>query len=279
MEDSVISSTTTVVSPARKRQVKNQDNANVPAGYKRCSHCGELKPLSEFNKDKSKKDGYNAWCRCCTREAQKKWDATRREKKQTIKSEQNDTPRLPFNYQRKVKRMQALSFAPETKECSCCHKVKPMTEFSCNKSHIDGFENKCKHCMSNYRKQKREEKKQEAEAMKQTQKTHQNNVQTFEYLPIGTILYYIKNEKVWATPIKGVVIDVAQNGTLISYKIEDEPSASAKTIYQMEIGSTVFCNELDLMNYIIKKAGIKMDGEVMNKLAFKVTAETIGHYQ
>ena len=35
----------------------------------------------------------------------------------------------------------------------------------------------------------------------------------------------------------------------------------------------------DVMNYIIKKAGIKMDGEVMNKLALKVTAETIGHYQ
>ena len=270
MEGSVISSTTTVAAPAKKRQVKNQDDANVPVGYKRCSHCGKIKPLDEFYNNKSQPDGKRHECKDCTKESQKS---------HKLKSKQPETPKLPFNYQRKVKRMHALSFAPETKECSCCHKVKPMTEFSCNKAHTDGFENKCKHCMSDYRKQKREEKKQEAEAMKQTQKPHQNNVQTFEYLPIGTILYYIKNEKVWATPIKGVVIDVAQNGTLISYKIEDEPSASAKTIYQMEIGSTVFCNELDLMNYIIKKAGIKMDGEVMNKLAFKVTAETIGHYQ
>ena len=72
---------------------------------------------------------------------------------------------------------------------------------------------------------------------------------------------------------------MTQNGTLISYKIEDEPSASAGNVYQMEVGRTVFCNEIDLMNHIVKKAGLRMDGEVANKLAFKVTAETIGHYQ
>ena len=186
----------------------------------------------------------------------------------------------------KGSRAHALSFAPDTKECNQCHQVKPMTEFQTCSRNTDHIANTCKQCMSENRKKARLTKKQkEEESMKEQntqqpkQAARQNNVQTFEYLPIGTMLFYIKNEKVWATPIKGVVIDVSQNGTLISYKIEDEPSTKSGTVYQMEIGRTVFCNEIDLMNHIVKKAGIKMDGEVANKLAFKVTDETVGHYQ
>jgi hypothetical protein len=34
---------------------------------KRCSKCGEVKPVEEFNKDKSKKDGRQGYCRACQR--------------------------------------------------------------------------------------------------------------------------------------------------------------------------------------------------------------------
>ena len=32
---------------------------------KRCSKCGEVKPLSEFTKDKGNRDGLDYWCRAC----------------------------------------------------------------------------------------------------------------------------------------------------------------------------------------------------------------------
>lgn len=35
---------------------------------KRCSKCGETKPVSEFNKDLSRKDGIFQWCKQCARE-------------------------------------------------------------------------------------------------------------------------------------------------------------------------------------------------------------------
>lgn len=33
---------------------------------KQCPHCKEYKPLQDFGKNKSRKDGLQAYCRCCT---------------------------------------------------------------------------------------------------------------------------------------------------------------------------------------------------------------------
>lgn len=43
---------------------------------KRCSHCKEVKPLSEFTKDRRNKDGLNNYCRACKKlynDAQKEY--------------------------------------------------------------------------------------------------------------------------------------------------------------------------------------------------------------
>ena len=95
MESSVISSTATIAAPVRKRQVKKPNDVNVPVGYKRCSHCGKIKPLDEFYNNRSQPDGKRHECKDCTKEA---------EKNSKLKSQQSDTPKLPFNYQRKVKK-------------------------------------------------------------------------------------------------------------------------------------------------------------------------------
>ena len=34
---------------------------------KRCTNCNELKELEEFNRDRSRSDGRQAWCRECNR--------------------------------------------------------------------------------------------------------------------------------------------------------------------------------------------------------------------
>ncbi|EMT38135.1 HNH endonuclease [Thermoanaerobacter thermohydrosulfuricus WC1] len=36
--------------------------------YKKCTRCGEVKPLNCFGKDKSSKDGYTRWCKECRKE-------------------------------------------------------------------------------------------------------------------------------------------------------------------------------------------------------------------
>ena len=40
---------------------------------KRCFKCGEIKPISEFSKDKKCKDGLNSWCKECYSEYSKNW--------------------------------------------------------------------------------------------------------------------------------------------------------------------------------------------------------------
>lgn len=48
-------------------------NRDVPDGYKRCSKCGEIKPIERFDVQNSKKDGRRSWCKDCRRkEAGKK---------------------------------------------------------------------------------------------------------------------------------------------------------------------------------------------------------------
>lgn len=42
---------------------------------KTCTHCGHLKPYSEFHKDRSKKDGYRFWCKKYAYEpVKKRWE-------------------------------------------------------------------------------------------------------------------------------------------------------------------------------------------------------------
>lgn len=39
----------------------------TPPEYKRCSRCGEDKPLEDFNRDRSREDGRQRYCRACAR--------------------------------------------------------------------------------------------------------------------------------------------------------------------------------------------------------------------
>ena len=45
---------------------------------KRCTKCGEVKPLSGFHRNKSSKDGRHAYCKPCTRAAELARQARRR---------------------------------------------------------------------------------------------------------------------------------------------------------------------------------------------------------
>ena len=44
----------------------------IPDGYKRCSKCGEVKPVEEYYKDRTRKDGLRGLCKTCTNKSLKK---------------------------------------------------------------------------------------------------------------------------------------------------------------------------------------------------------------
>ena len=48
---------------------------------KRCSRCGLIKPVSEFHKNASRKDGLSAYCKSCTKEIYPAYKKAYREKK------------------------------------------------------------------------------------------------------------------------------------------------------------------------------------------------------
>ena len=55
------------------------DEVKVEEGFKRCSKCGEIKPISEFYKRKSSKDGLQNNCKDCAKAVRKEHYQTHRD--------------------------------------------------------------------------------------------------------------------------------------------------------------------------------------------------------
>lgn len=75
----------TLPTPAENREKKSLDwsvPAMNPSESKRCTKCGEEKPLSEFYRNKTKKDGRNPFCKPC---ANKCHSVYRENNKDTLK--------------------------------------------------------------------------------------------------------------------------------------------------------------------------------------------------
>lgn len=53
----------------RRRQARKgktvRERVPVPDGHKRCPTCGEIKPLSEWPRNRQSRDGYGSYCKAC----------------------------------------------------------------------------------------------------------------------------------------------------------------------------------------------------------------------
>jgi len=90
----------------------------VTSGVKTCTHCKVEKPVTEFRKLVTVKDGRQSWCIRCTQK----------------QSHERD---------------KRLNFPPRkegVKKCSRCEQVKSVREFSPHKYHRDGLASCCKKC-------------------------------------------------------------------------------------------------------------------------------------
>lgn len=67
---------------------------------KACTKCGEMKPLTEFTKNKHTRDGLNCWCKTCANEHTKRFRKTPSGIYTAIKGRSKFYKRKPFDLSR-----------------------------------------------------------------------------------------------------------------------------------------------------------------------------------
>ena len=93
---------------------------------KRCTHCGEDKPLDQFSKNRNKLDGLQSWCRSCKKDHDHVYFQTslpRRERLKKTNSEALD-----------ARRRQALEYL-QNHSCVDCGEADPVV---LNFDHVRG---------------------------------------------------------------------------------------------------------------------------------------------
>ena len=72
---------------------------------KKCSKCGEVKPINEFYKQKSHKDGLNSYCKCCMNKKIEEWRKKHSKEYKEIKKKYNKKHSKEYKeYQNKYKK-------------------------------------------------------------------------------------------------------------------------------------------------------------------------------
>lgn len=128
--------------------MRDQPTTDLPPGHKRCSECGEVKPLNTafFNFDYRKKGRYRNPCKACRRLSR----------------------RIPFEDQQRnkarrraeVEARRAVYQPPPEKACTGCGEVKALEGFKRFRHAKDGRASECRTCTSKrdrrYRENNRE---------------------------------------------------------------------------------------------------------------------------
>lgn len=94
---------------------------------KRCSKCGELKPLSEFYRRESSKDGYRSECKSCNTAQNKKYYRDHQETEKTRRREyyKKNQPKIlakdktRYNQRKEVRKKQYKNYAACVNKPSC----------------------------------------------------------------------------------------------------------------------------------------------------------------
>jgi len=117
----------------KARYVPAPPRIRVPRTEKRCSHCGMVKPLSDFYRRRrnSENPGASSECKRCNYEIQHA----------IVLANQ--------------KRKRELILARREKKCCICKIVKPLDQFPVCRTRLDGKNSTCKSCLLSYQRQRR----------------------------------------------------------------------------------------------------------------------------
>jgi hypothetical protein len=124
----------------KQRCEKNKER-NLREGViiteKRCSRCGKIKSVDEFNKNYNVKDGTSCWCKECEKQ-------NRQDCKKEIKERLNKCHQAYREYNLKN------GIIITEKRCPKCGKIKNVNEFSKSITNKDGVDSQCKDCKKQY---------------------------------------------------------------------------------------------------------------------------------
>ena len=99
----------------------------VPSASRRCPDCGEVKPVSEYGRNKGGPDGLAFYCKVCFRARANKAYRDRLE--------------------RSGRTVRERVIAPEGhKCCPGCRSIKPLADWGRNRKSRDGYNSYCKAC-------------------------------------------------------------------------------------------------------------------------------------
>lgn len=177
------------VSRSSEKTSDHDGGKDIGPKMKRCYKCGRVLPVTQFYKNKSKKDGYGDICKECDCAYHKEMRMKERMEFSKMKQEDEaisnmaadtgvgvvdkeaEKKSMPFGFPKKINRMMRIANGPETKVCAKCGKEKSIVEFSCDKGSCDGFSSKCKQCASEIRKEYRHKKSEEQRVKKLNDET------------------------------------------------------------------------------------------------------------
>jgi hypothetical protein len=106
----------------KKKLGRNEQKKLIGEGKYQCSCCMEIKPITEFGKDRSSVKGFSSKCKDCKKNEVLLRTKKRIENRPTIKE----------------------------KECRDCNETKCVSEFNGDKRTIDGYAAMCKSCWDKY---------------------------------------------------------------------------------------------------------------------------------
>jgi len=107
----------------RRQKLQSRTPGKMPhIKSKRCSKCGESKPVTDFYSSTSNSDGYTCHCKLCIQ-----------------KQKQAYHKRLAARHRREIPRI-------ETKRCPRCGEVKPVSKFYKAVGKVAGYATHCKDC-------------------------------------------------------------------------------------------------------------------------------------
>lgn len=96
---------------------------------KRCTKCGEVKPLTEFSRNKNTKDGLHSACKKCERESR-------------------------IRKHPEIKRIKNINSDPNIRICIICGKEKPISSFEkCKRGKEINIRRECNDCLKNIREE------------------------------------------------------------------------------------------------------------------------------
>jgi hypothetical protein len=205
-----------------------EEQEGIIEPLKKCCHCRELKPLSEFFKYKSSIDGRFASCIKCERER--------------TKSIYNK-----YKSQNTVIKITKQRNEDNFKVCIKCNKNKPITEYNIRRLNEDGFQNICKIC-------KNLEKRTSFQKMyansSEFRENHNNqNREEAKRLKADVFLHYCENGIVRCANPFNVHLDIITDLDLLTLDHINGDGHSEEQRYGRRLGGRVFYRQLRKEGY------------------------------